>query len=479
MNELSSYRITDEDVAQNGVIAAPDRLTGTAAQNKAVFDRLIRDAVKEKYNAMLTAVEAHLVWEPYDEEKTYAPGNKVVYNGSSYLCTEECTGVPPTVAASWLLVAARGTDGTGAGDMRAEFYDPQGIETDVFAYVDGRTARIEDTYTKTEALSDATRGLLGLPDTAAPDDAFLAVLMAAKESCIVKLQVTVDGSPAIAGVAIEGIRSADGSTPVYTDASGLVVGLADTADTTIKSRDYLDLPGVSMEISTPIGSIVDATLALSVSESGEAEVVTSGDYYFSPYVSDYDVCAVGGGGNGGYAGSLGQAKGYGGGGGGGGFVENVYGIVSSGNQPLEVAIAGYGSGGETSVGDVVTAKGGGKGGGNEGGVGNGNGGNGGSDEGPQGKSGRSGTPGSVSKFDDGVTFFGGGGGGAASATYAAAGIGGSPYGGNGGGYVTESDTQAEDGKGFGGGGGGALYTLSQVIGYGAQGVVFFRWRYAA
>ena len=180
MSELSNYRITEEDVAQSGVIAAPDRLTGTAAQNKAVFDRLIRDAVKEKYNAMLAVVEEKLnaisLWEPYDAEREYVPGNKVVYNGSSYLCTAECTGVLPTDEAYWRLVAARGVDGTGAGDMRAAIYDPRHVEADVFAYVDERT----DTYNRVETLSGETaqtfvNRVVSETPPVTPDEAFAAL----------------------------------------------------------------------------------------------------------------------------------------------------------------------------------------------------------------------------------------------------------------------------------------------------------------
>lgn len=60
MSVLSNFMITDGDVAQKGVISAPDRLRGTTAENKAVFDRLVREAVKEKYNAMLAELEAEL-----------------------------------------------------------------------------------------------------------------------------------------------------------------------------------------------------------------------------------------------------------------------------------------------------------------------------------------------------------------------------------------------------------------------------------
>ena len=50
---LSNYKLTDAAIAQKGVVAAPDKLTGTAAQNKAVFDRLIREAVQELFNGLI------------------------------------------------------------------------------------------------------------------------------------------------------------------------------------------------------------------------------------------------------------------------------------------------------------------------------------------------------------------------------------------------------------------------------------------
>ena len=53
---LSNYKLTDAAIAQKGVVAAPDKLTGTAAQNKAVFDRLIREAVKELFNGLIDAL---------------------------------------------------------------------------------------------------------------------------------------------------------------------------------------------------------------------------------------------------------------------------------------------------------------------------------------------------------------------------------------------------------------------------------------
>ncbi|MBE6070213.1 MAG: hypothetical protein E7211_21355 [Clostridium lundense] len=60
MSDFSDFKITDNDIAQKGVVAAPDKLTGTAAQNKAIFDRLVSEVVKAKYNDMLTALETDI-----------------------------------------------------------------------------------------------------------------------------------------------------------------------------------------------------------------------------------------------------------------------------------------------------------------------------------------------------------------------------------------------------------------------------------
>ena len=53
---LLDYKLTDGAIAQKGVVAAADRLTGTAAQNKAVFDRLIRESVQGLFNGLIDAL---------------------------------------------------------------------------------------------------------------------------------------------------------------------------------------------------------------------------------------------------------------------------------------------------------------------------------------------------------------------------------------------------------------------------------------
>ena len=242
---IRDYKITDAQFSEKGVIAAPDTLTGTAAENKGVFDRFAREIIAPQFNAIVdnfadmeesanswsaeeaqrvqqenarqsaeqgrvsaegqratnetarlsaeknrisaendrvtaetarvnaervradnefsrqntersrseaessrqaaeearTASEnARNVWENYDASKTYSPGNKVQYKGSSYVCLKTSAGHAPSDAAFWQLIAAKGLDGTGFGDMLASVYDPNSKGCDVYAYADAAVA---------------------------------------------------------------------------------------------------------------------------------------------------------------------------------------------------------------------------------------------------------------------------------------------------------------------------------------------------
>lgn len=90
--------------------------------------------------ARQTAEKARNVWEEYSAGKAYVPGNKVSFGGSSYVCTAATTGHAPTDAAYWLLIAQKGADGTGAGDMVASVYDPKGRAQDVFQYAETKAS---------------------------------------------------------------------------------------------------------------------------------------------------------------------------------------------------------------------------------------------------------------------------------------------------------------------------------------------------
>lgn len=53
---LSDYKITEAQINQNGVISAPDLLTGTADENKAVFDKLVKQIVADAVNNLIDAL---------------------------------------------------------------------------------------------------------------------------------------------------------------------------------------------------------------------------------------------------------------------------------------------------------------------------------------------------------------------------------------------------------------------------------------
>lgn len=50
---LSGKKITAAQLAAKGVVSAPDKLTGTAAENKAVFDRLVKELVAQSVNGLI------------------------------------------------------------------------------------------------------------------------------------------------------------------------------------------------------------------------------------------------------------------------------------------------------------------------------------------------------------------------------------------------------------------------------------------
>lgn len=79
-----------------------------AAENQRAANETQR---QENEAARHTAEQARNVFEDYDSSKAYVPGNKVAWQGSSYVCTAACTGIAPPDAAHWLLMAKKGTDG--------------------------------------------------------------------------------------------------------------------------------------------------------------------------------------------------------------------------------------------------------------------------------------------------------------------------------------------------------------------------------
>ena len=59
----------------------------------------------------------------FDNATAYVIGNQVTYNGSTYRCILGGTGYLPTNTTHWILIAQKGADGLGSGDMLKTTYD--------------------------------------------------------------------------------------------------------------------------------------------------------------------------------------------------------------------------------------------------------------------------------------------------------------------------------------------------------------------
>lgn len=73
----------------------------------------------------------------YAAGTTYLRNDGVYHNGSSWVALQTTTGnappnLPTTSNAYWSLLAVKGQDGTGIGDMLASVYDPQNLQADAF-----------------------------------------------------------------------------------------------------------------------------------------------------------------------------------------------------------------------------------------------------------------------------------------------------------------------------------------------------------
>ena len=95
-----------------------------AMQLQAEFEGLMPkvEALMENTKKEVSTLAQNLnVWESYDEKKPYQKGNKVAYNGRSYVCKTTVYGVSPENNEYWLLIADCGEKGSRGAQ------GPQGI----------------------------------------------------------------------------------------------------------------------------------------------------------------------------------------------------------------------------------------------------------------------------------------------------------------------------------------------------------------
>lgn len=356
---------------------------------------------------------------------------------------------------------------------------------------------------KATLLKDVTASILGLPNTAVPDDAFLALTIGVGTyGYRVKVQLS-DGTP-VEGSTVSGITALTGSTLV-SGADGVVLGKSTRESVTIScTSPYIDKAPPASQIVTATGTITDVVLTL-VNNTDTITVTSSKTVNVSHIAKTVDATAVGGGGGGG-SGPRRYRVGYGGAGGGGGYASTSRAIPVSFSS-IKISIGAGGAkgemvtdnipgvsgkqGGVTKIvlgGTTVSASGGAGGEGGklnppdiaQGGAGNGKGGRGAWDGSNPDAIATAGENGTKYIFDEsslGLAGGGGGGGGEYEEDVNAARPGGRPGGASGAGRPSKDGSfgKAGDAKlgGGGGGGTGGGYSASN----GGSGVAYLRFHF--
>lgn len=79
--------------------------------------QVFEEAREEAENERVIAENARNVFEEYNPDKKYVKGNKVAYEGSSYVLTaDKALGINPTDTESWLCIAEKGEQGIPGND---------------------------------------------------------------------------------------------------------------------------------------------------------------------------------------------------------------------------------------------------------------------------------------------------------------------------------------------------------------------------
>ena len=109
--EVSRVTAEENRVTAEQNRAEAERLRSAADRNRDIAETQRIAAEEDR----ASAEAARSVWEDYNAGKAYVPGNKVAYEGSSYLNISACAGIEPTNTDYWLLIARKGDSGTGDG----------------------------------------------------------------------------------------------------------------------------------------------------------------------------------------------------------------------------------------------------------------------------------------------------------------------------------------------------------------------------
>lgn len=101
-----------------------NRVTKESERVDAEEERKTNETERQQgYEEIKNTIDDFSVCEEYDPNKEYKKFNRVVYNGSCCECLKDCTNIYPVNKEYWILIAQKGKDGLGSGNMHTDTYD--------------------------------------------------------------------------------------------------------------------------------------------------------------------------------------------------------------------------------------------------------------------------------------------------------------------------------------------------------------------
>lgn len=154
---ITDKKITAADYADKDVVSAPDRLTGTAQENKYVFDRAVKEVVQPKYNALIDELDTELGSRIVSDDilKMRLDENGVVEysaDGTNYV----------------KMIGRHGAKGDGTPATGAEiFNDPDNVASGSYSHAEGintkangQSAHAEGADTIASGINSHAEGLM-------------------------------------------------------------------------------------------------------------------------------------------------------------------------------------------------------------------------------------------------------------------------------------------------------------------------------
>lgn len=294
---MALEKITEAQMNANGVVAAPDVLNGTAAENKAIFDRMVRSLVAPAYNACVDVVNELADMEAgvkeSESQRNEAEQERAAAEESRLAAEEERqeaerirqdlesgyvkqTEDNATAAKSWAVgetgsregentnnakywaEQAKNVAGGGTGDMQISTYDPQGKAQDVFQYAEDKAGEAVEAHNESQAAHTDIRELIANKKGAQVYEAVIGTEWTKNEDTGVKTQtVEIDGITADQTAKVDhSSASADGTYEGYVlfveeenqYLTCITNGFAETVDGGIRFAIFKDANTVNIPI---------------------------------------------------------------------------------------------------------------------------------------------------------------------------------------------------------------------------------------